>query len=321
MAKSYYQHRADCIWFFRNTIRFLRNNLKFRFLQDKDLNVLFFVIDPKKDHPGMVDRFKGIVNAYYFAKQNNYAFKIIYKTPFPLENYLHPNNINWVADWCDLKYSIFQTRFINECDWHKLPKLRKNRQYHIYNYVGNGIAPFVPAGESQRIWRELFNDLFVPTRVLSDVIESNILHIGFPFVAIHIRFVNTLDSFETSHSFTGCNTLTPCQQSDLIERCKSGIMRIIQDNGNAHHYLVLSDSKRFLNDIKELPVITLPTDKIAHTSFTTDEATILKTFLDFFLLSRADVVYRIMAPELYSSSCYALYASIVGNVPFKTVNV
>lgn len=321
IAKKYRYLRADCIWLIRNTMRFLKKNIKFTILSREDLNILYFVIDPEMRHSGMVDRFKGIINAYYFSKQNGYAFRIIYKTPFPLENYLQPNKVNWIADFPSLKFSIFNTRFINECEWHKLPKLKKNRQYHIYNYIGNGIGPFVSKGEEKCIWRELFHELFKPTPALCNVLNTNIASIGAPYIAIHARFVNTLENFEYNLNSTGRFTLGSAQQNGLIERCRNGILKIIKNNGGGYNYLVLSDSKRFLNAIQDMPVVILDTDKIGHTSFTNDEDTVQKTFLDFFLLSRAKAIYRIMAPELYSSSCFALYASIIGDAPFNTINV
>lgn len=299
-------------------MRFLKENIRFTILSREDLNILYFVIAPKMRHTGMVDRFKGIINAYYFSKQNNCAFKIIYKTPFPLENYLQPNKVNWTADFPDLKFSIFNTRFINECEWHKLPKLKKNRQYHVYNYIGNGIGPFVRKGDENRIWRELFHELFKPAPDLTNAINTDIAYIESPYIAIHIRFTNTLESFEST---AGGYTLGCAQQNDLIERCRSGILKIIKDNGNDYKYLVLSDSKRFLNAIQDMPIITLDTDNIGHISFSNDKNTIMKTFVDFFLLSKAKAIYRIMSPELYSSSCFALYASIIGDIPFNSINV
>lgn len=317
---------VDVKWFIENAKRFLRNNLKFKFLSENDLNVIYFIIDPKKTHCGMVDRFKGIVNAYYFAKLNDYKFKIIYKTPFPLENYLQPNKVDWVADFSDLKYSLFQTRFINECEWHKPPKLKRNRQYHIYNYVGNGMYTFIPQKDIVQVWHSLFIELFKPSERLADAITSNISCIvgndkDAEYYAIHIRFVNVLDNFEPSLANGTCGILDESEKANFIKRCKDGILKIIQDNGERNRYLVLSDSKVFLTSIGDIPVVTLDSTKLGHVSFTDSEDSTMKTFVDFYLLANAKAVFRIMAPELYSSSCFASHAAIVGNAPFVTIYV
>ena len=79
-------------------------------------NTFFFVIAPNIKHPGLADRMKAIINCYNIAKLNGYDFRIVFKIPFRLEDYLQPNKVDWVADYGDLNYSIRGTKFYNEQD-------------------------------------------------------------------------------------------------------------------------------------------------------------------------------------------------------------
>ena len=45
---------------------------------------------------------KAIIDCYNIAKMNGYQFRIVFKIPFRLEDYLLPNEVEWVADDADL---------------------------------------------------------------------------------------------------------------------------------------------------------------------------------------------------------------------------
>lgn len=99
--------------FIRNISTFIRNSitnskflLKCSFKTIKKTDTFYFVISPSKKHPGLADRIKAIISCYNEAKLNGLSFKIIYKEPFVLEEYLKPSteNNNWIADYNDLEY-------------------------------------------------------------------------------------------------------------------------------------------------------------------------------------------------------------------------
>ena len=106
-------------------------------------NTFCFVIDPNIKHPGLADRMKAMIDCYNIAKLNGYDFRIVFKTPFRLEDYLQPNAVDWVAEYTDLNYSLKGTRFFNELNflkedsWKGRKKLSKNKENHCYSYVGN----------------------------------------------------------------------------------------------------------------------------------------------------------------------------------------
>ena len=285
-------------------------------------NVFFFVIAPRIKHPGLADRMKAIINSYNIAKMNGYQFKIVFKTPFCLEDYLVPNRVDWVAGFSDLKYSIQGTRFFNELNflkedsWKGRTHLVKNKEYHCYSYVGNRQPKIFP--ESGYEWSKLYHELFRPTPRLQAAIDA----CGYQersYVAVHLRFVNALENFE---DVTCCDNAlrTEEEKLNLINRCKQGLMRIKEENEGCH-VLVFSDSKRFLDSLDGVPVEVLSHDNVGHVSFGAGDDATLKTFVDLYMIARAKKVYRIDAPELYVWSGFAITGAMIGGIDFLTIQV
>ncbi len=49
------------------------------------------MVDGRKWHGGMCDRFKGIISAYHYCQEHGIDFKIYYVYPFNISEYLIPN--------------------------------------------------------------------------------------------------------------------------------------------------------------------------------------------------------------------------------------
>ncbi|MDB8909660.1 hypothetical protein, partial [Parabacteroides merdae] len=74
-----------------------------------------------------------------------------------------------------------------------------------------------------------------------------------------------------------------------------------------------SDSKVFLERVKVLPVIVLD-GKVGHISFTENTHEVaMKTFVDFYAISKASRVIRILAPEMYNT-VFSYYAAVLGGI-------
>lgn len=300
----------------RNTLYI--NRLRIRWGCRK--GVLFFVIAPELSHPGLADRLKAIINCYDIAKMNGYQFRIVFKTPFHLEDYLVPNAVDWVADFSDLNYSLVGTRFFNELNflteesWKGRTRLKKNKEYHCYSYVGNRQPKIFP--ESGYAWTQLYHELFRPSPRLQAAVDA----CGYPersYVAVHLRFVNALENFE---KVTCCDNALQTEEEklDLIRRCKQGLLRIKKENEGCR-VLVFSDSKRFLDALTDIPVEVLSHDHVGHISYEREGT--LKTFVDLYMIARASKVYRIDAPELYAWSGFAITGAMIGDVDFLTIQV
>lgn len=299
-------------------VMFIKRNCtylkKFRLNAKYNGGTFAFVVDPKFSHCGLADRLKAIITCYNLAKKNGYSFSIIHERPFALQKYLLPNHVNWVKRYDELNYSVGNTIFYNETNWHEEKGLKKGKEYHCYCYTGNLLPKvFADTGEE---WSHLFNELFVPC----DEIMERIYATGFrekSYVAVHFRFVNALENFENNYD----NALSTQEEKDnLIKRCKDGLGGVKKENPG-QDVLVFSDSKVFLDSIQDLPVRTLDSASVGHISFTYGDDSIMKTFLDMFMLSRASKVYIAHAPELYNNSCFALVGARIGNIDVEELKV
>lgn len=287
---------------------------KYRFVRAKRKNVLYFIFEPNSSHPGLADRMKAIISLYNVAKAAGYQMRIYFETPFLLSDYLQPRQ-DWVASLDELEYSIFDTRIINETNWRPIKRLKANKQYHCYNYAGNDI-PWEFKDTKYR-WHELFHELFMASEKLEKAYRS----LGLPdkrYVSVHLRFVNALERFE--NSFFENHIDNEEGRKKLIEKCKQGIREICDDNNGIDVY-VFSDSKLFLDSLSDIPVKTLDSNNIGHISMEKNQNVQLKTFIDLYVMSKSQAIYRIRAQEIYNLSCFALLASRIGNVPFIDKNL
>lgn len=182
-----------------------------------------------------------------------------------------------------------------------------NKQYHVYCYIGYDIISSNHVLDAESVWRNLFLELFKPSQALNECLNCCSLDSS-GYVAVHLRFVNALENFEKDQF----NSLTEDKRENLIQRCLKGIRLIIDQNKNKQ-IVVFSDSKVFLERVKVLPVIVLD-GKVGHISFTENTHEVaMKTFVDFYAISKASRVIRILAPEMYNT-VFSYYAAVLGGI-------
>lgn len=276
-------------------------------------NIFYFVIDPNfKHHPGLADRIKGLLSCYYIANRNGYQFKIVDSIPQGISKYMSPANYNWISDFSELEYSLTETRFFiyTPLRYGLNSKLKKDKQYHCYCYQGDDIF-YKNGSEYIKPFRDLFVQLFRPSDLVQKAINASGLEYR-RYIAVHARFINALEPFESSRY----PTLPEDRKKDLIKRCIVALKLICQREKLP--VVMFSDSKIFLEQARTLPVIVLETKNISHISFADDTVLQIKTYLDFFLISRAATLYRLNAKELHATN-FSLYAAFAGDV--KTVDV
>lgn len=296
-----------------NNLRYFTRSLRYYFREysykkDKDVigNTLYFIIDPRIGHPGLADRLKAIVGSYFIAKQNGFEFKIIFEYPFNLNKYLDQNEVNWVANVSDLSYSLQNSRIIPYNGGGKIPHLpKKVKQYHIYSYIGYDILETNNIPNYQHLWGELFQSLFKPTKLLQDSLDLIPLKEN-EFIAVHIRFVNALEHFEDNEF----NIISKEEKENLIRRCDDAITKIMISNPN-NKVVVFSDSQIYLNHVKSMLDVIVLDGKIGHISFSNNEEAVLKTFIDFFTISKSSLAIRLLSPEIYAT-VFSYYAALSG---------
>lgn len=298
----------------RDFIRNIRQIKKYHlFVNVKNKNAFYFIIDPEIPQPGFADRIKAVVYAFHLAKQAGLKFYIIWDG---LNKYLIPSEIDldWQAKFIDLEYSFKYTRIWRlYVDSKFSPKLKKNNtQYHCRNYLGN-VSPY--KFDNGDLWYEEYNKLFKKSDLLNDYINSTGLVKG-EYVAIHLRFVNALESFEKDYN----NSLDSKSQEILINKCKLAIKKIMASN--SQKTVVFSDSKKFLSSLGDLDVVVLDIDKIGHIGMDNNRDnidTLGKTILDFYMISQSSHVYSIGCKEIYANSGFPQVAALMGNITFERI--
>lgn len=287
---------------------------KLRFKRARKRNVLYMVIDNRWKNPGLADRLKAMIALYNMAKYNGYAFKFYWRDPFPISDYMKPKG-DFEIKKQDLEYSIFDTRIITEKNWADNSIFEKDKQYHCYLFAGNEMPKeFLNTGLR---WADLFNEMFVPSDELENAYKATEAERG-KYVSVHLRFVNALERFEKT--FFDNYIESEEERKKLIEKCKRGIMQIVEANEGRDVY-VFSDSKLFLEQLKDMPVRVLGTENIKHSGNSASRDGAFKTFLDLIFMSRGEKVYRINAEELYNWSGYAHLAASIGDIPFEIHNI
>lgn len=98
------------------------------------------------------------------------------------------------------------------------------------------------------------------------------------------------------------------------------IINLVNAQRNGCLVVVFSDSKRFLDSVSILPVITLDFSNVSHISYEIADDSVMKTFIDFFAMARGKAVYRIIAPEMYKTA-FSECAAYVGSMDIQDIIV
>ena len=287
------------------------------------LDSVVFMVDGAQPHGGLVDRFKGIISAYALCKVTGKEFRINYCYPFRLEKYLLPNAFDWRLREGELTYSKdFACPKILMGDtypWRLLFLSRRKRQIHMY-YNRDVLAWINKYYKSEFTWKGLFNELFQMSPILEDLVASYRRELSQGFVAIHFRFQHLLGGdFKEVYA----RTLLEDEAVILRERCFDVIREIVKQNCG-RKVLLAGDNAAFLSEAARIPGTFVLKGTIVHCDNVRekleDDST-LKLLADFFLLSKAKVVYSVKSKDMYPSE-FPMYAAMLGeNSEFKRLYI
>lgn len=282
------------------------------------------MIDGRAIHGGLTDRLRGICSVYTYCKQKGIPFHLNAVFPFKLEDYLVPNKYDWRISEDEISYDPrkstpvlvndyqFDTR-LHRFYLNKL--LREKMQMHIY-----GNTPFLDSH-----FNESFNELFRPSpRLQADL--DNLTASLFPplspnpspltrhYVAIVTRFQQLLGDFKE----TGYKTLGEDGKKALIVKCINKIEELHNTGLQGKQILCTSDSITFLNEVNKLPYVSIIPGKVVHMDHTSDASfeTYEKSFLDLFMIAKADEVMLLQTDDMYPSG-FPKRAAMMGNKIFR----
>lgn len=293
--------------------------------------VFVAMVDGSALHGGMCDRFKGIITLYAYCKYHNLPFRIKYTYPFKLEDYLQPASYDWVlkdGEYTDNPKYCRALYMRKEYLARRLLNLHTGKQVHFYgnrdslDYVnryfsdrnGSDVPPFT--------WGQLFRELFQPGPALEERIQSVFSYLGKDYDAAVFRFQNLLGDFQEYHF----KPLADKQKAErLMEKCLDAIRTLKQGMGN-RSLLVTSDSVTFLKRASQLDGVYIIPGALVHMDGCRQVSQdhkfeiYLKSFVDFYMLSNAQKIYRIGTSYMYPSE-FPVYAAKVRDIPFESIEI
>ena len=192
---------------------------------------------------------------------------------------------------------------------------REDLQYVCRRYIGNNILEKRNVPDWQRIWRELFWDLFTPTENVCRALASD----GLPerYTAVVVRFINSLGRTEDADY----NEPFP---PEIQEKLLDAAMRKVVACAEASPFpaVVYSDSARFLEVAARNGFLTTDVNGIGNVmNKNVGDYVILRTFVNLLQMAGAEQIYSVLRldglPEnsLYRTQ-YPRYAAIIGDRPF-----
>ena len=291
---------------------------KYKFKKEKILPCVIFSLDGTLFNNGLVDRLRGLVNSYAYAKANNIDFRIEHKVPFHLEEFIQPNKYNWTLKPSEKSYNLRYASPISMLDnpnedGKRLLSLSKSRQYHFYTNTGRIISLMnKERGKSYSI-SELYNELFIPTEKLQTQIDIHKKVLGDNYISISFRFMQLLGDLIDIHGETLCEE----KQIQLIKLCKEQIIKLKQREPEVEKILVTSDSQKFIDKVADIPYVYIIPGEIGHIGHMGGNI-FLKTFLDLYMISYAKKVYLCVGEGMYKSN-YARFAAQTQNKPFEII--
>ncbi len=270
---------------------------------------------------GLVDRLRGAVSLYAACKESGRSFRLFFTHPFPLTDYLIPNDYDWTINEEEVSFAPRQTHCIIldtqtdsewEGSWQRnqfLKELQDNPHQQLHFYTNAMFAYHDDFGA-------LFHELFRPSVRLQKSIDKTLAHIGERYITVSARFCNLLGDFNEE---TFSEPLSRKEQQELVNQCLLQLERIHQQH-NGCPVIICSDSITFTEEAQKKDFVRTIPGTISHIG--NDRTHYYhyyeKTFLDFFIISKAEQSFLLRGQGMHNSG-YPYAASRIGSVPYHVV--
>lgn len=263
------------------------------------------IIDVDKITNGFADKFKGTLSIIECCQNIGLDYVIKFNKPFKFSKYYYfkvfDKDIASLTNYCDLG-----TLHLSSLESLEgiLQSVRDTYDYIIISSYTNVFTK-----------KETYAENFIRTPFLSNELSKYKQIIGGNYISISFRFVNSLGDFKDPSSFN--QTLPDKEQNLLMQKCKNELIKFIENKKNNQKFLVLSDSSKFLNYIKEIPNVYVFTENIAHVGAIKiisedSEKLYVKTLIDFNLIIDALETYRFETEHLYRTGFPIVAAKCAG---------
>ena len=287
--------------------------------------VVFMALNETTFSGGLSDRLRGIVSVYAECKRQGRPFRIVFE-PLHLEDYLAPNEYDWrigedEIDWDLAKsYPCVLLTYHNDSHnrWQHFVQSSVLRSYfrkHCHQL--HVFTNMIPSDEE---YRTLFHELFKPADDLQQLIGYHLEKLGGEknYISCTFRFRQLLGDFKE-----GGATLPVAKRQPYIQQCVQTVERLHELHPEKR-ILVTADSHTFLDELVavSLPYVYVMPGKVVHLGFTSDasKAVYMKSFLDMYMISYADIVYLVRDKLMYHSG-FPYRAALLGGTNYEEVSL
>jgi hypothetical protein len=280
--------------------------------------VVLYALDNRWESCGLADRLRGMLSAYAYAKANGLPFQIDHQFPFQLSDYLAPNAVDWTFQAGEKSYSVCKASpvvIMNLSKGEVVDSLKKTKQYHFYTNV-NFIPRINHLYGTDYTAGQLFNELFKPSPTLQKAVLEVQTQLGQNYRSVSFRFIGLLGDFQDCGD---SHPLPEEEQNGLVARCRQCVLDLVNDLADGQQLLVTADSPRFLEAVSAIPKVYVIPGKVEHIGIHPSEESFLKTFLDFYMVSRAERVYLGLTGKMYKSN-FSRMAALCNDRSFEILN-
>lgn len=306
----------------RNVIDFFKTLRLYKYYKESVLvenipdNTVIIMFDGRIIHGGLSDRLWGILSIFKYCKENNKKFKIYFSKPFKLQEFLIPNKVDWEITESQIVYNfkLSRPKYISMVshDWSEMYRILKKKlssnitQLHVYTNT---------RVISKREFGVYYNELFKMSPLLQDNYEKHRKKMNQRYVSCTFRFQQLLGDFKEGNFQT---IIDENQKQKLIDDCILTVKRLQQKCNS--EILVTSDSRTFLNFVKDLDKVYLVEGEVVHPDYDYDNSIekYLKSFLDLYMIANAEEVYLCNVPPLYRSG-FPETAACINDRPFYEI--
>ena len=296
---------------------YLRKDYYFKWNEDKPSPSVIFMMDSRYTMMGFADCLRGMISSYAFAKAKGMPFKIDFKVPFHLDEYLIPNDYDWEVDESEISYNYKYSSpiWVMDRDRGRIFKFPfpRARQYHLYTNV-NIIGLVNKKFRKNYDYTVLYKELFRPSEALQKRIDEISQDLGNSYISVSFRFSTLLGDFEDCIN----SPLPEKKQKEYIKRCKKKLEEIHLAN-NSTKVFVTSDSSKFIDSLKDLPWVHFIQGKRGQFKDDGETDVHMLTFLDFFIISGAKKVFMAHTGKMYRSN-FAKSAALTTGTAYEELS-
>lgn len=281
---------------------------------------IIIMMDGTFSHGGLADRLRGICSIFQYCKDKGLPFYIYHTHPYSLDVYLTPNKYDWRIYQNQISRNksesclLFIHKSYLSCFWQ-----RRYLEIEIKRNYGKQIHVYTNADFYDNYYSLNYNYLFKPSFLLKKNLED--LQKQFPseYYVMTFRFQQLLGDF-TDPGYYEINGEQGKQR--LIESCINKVLEIRSSLPSDSSIIIAGDSQVFIDAIcnRYNWALSIP-GEIGHVDYCGKncQPVYLKTFIDFYMLSRAKAIYFLVTGKMYLQSGFALRASYINKTPFHII--